>query len=329
MNPHTVSVIIPAFNSEQTIGQSLEAVLEQSYPVSEIIVIDDGSSDKTGDIVRSQNKAQYYFQENQGPAAARNFGFKNSTGEIIFFTDADCIPSHDWIEKAIVHFDDKDVGVVSGSYDLANGNKMLPRLIHNEILFRHQKIMPKFPKFFGSYNFGIKRAVFDEAGGFEQKYKHASGEDNDLSYKIIKNGHKIYFEKESKVAHYHTDVLPHYLKEQFRHGFWRLKMYLDHPDMARGDGYTFWKDILEIQLVCLILASMALVVVQAEIFIIVFLILNLFLMALEMIYGYLISKNFINAFFLSAMMFLRAYARALGFSSAILLYLPSKLTKKS
>ena len=103
--------------------------------------------------------------------------------------------------------------------------------------------MPQYPKSFGSYNFCIKKNIFDEVNGFDENYKNASGEDNDLSYKIGNAGYKIYFNKEMLVKHHHPEKVWKYLKEQYQHGFWRAKMYKDHPCMIMGDDYTYWKDI--------------------------------------------------------------------------------------
>jgi hypothetical protein len=76
-------------------------------------------------------------------------------------------------------------------------------------------------------------------------YRRASGEDNDLSYRIIKKGWRIAFRPQAKVAHYHPERLWQYLMQQYRHGFWRAKLYKAHPDMTGGDDYTRLRDRIE------------------------------------------------------------------------------------
>ena len=245
MNPSFVSIIIPAYNCAATIKKTITAVLNQSYTPIELIVVDDGSKDSTAEIVRAFTNIQYIYQNNAGPAAARNRGAREAKGEIVFFTDSDCFPLQDWIETAMAAFKDQGVHAVAGSYDIANAESILSRCIHKEILFRHYKLMPLYPKAFGSYNVGIRKDVFEKVGGFNEGYRYASGEDNDLSYKILRGGYKIYFEKKAKVQHVHQSNLWKYLKEQYRHGYWRAKLYKDHPRMTKGDDYTFWKDIIE------------------------------------------------------------------------------------
>lgn len=84
-----VSVVIPAYNGEKYIAEAIESALTQSYPVFEIIVVDDGSADRTKEIVGQYPQIKYFYQENKGPAAARNKGIRESSGEYIAFLDSD------------------------------------------------------------------------------------------------------------------------------------------------------------------------------------------------------------------------------------------------
>jgi len=95
-----VSVIVPAYNARKTISQCIEALLSQKYPREnyEVIVIDDGSADGTADAVKAY-PVKYMYQRNQGPATARNAGVREAQGEIILFTDSDCVPSEPVIVK--------------------------------------------------------------------------------------------------------------------------------------------------------------------------------------------------------------------------------------
>ncbi len=246
------SVIIPAYNSMATIQASIEAVLGQVYDgETELIVVDDGSVDGTAGIVQHYPKARYIYQKNQGPASARNRGALEASGDILIFTDSDCCPEQGWVRGMSEAFRDESVGVAAGSYGIANPHEPLARIIHKEIRFRHLNLMSKYPKAFGSYNFAIRTELFRRLNGFNASYRRASGEDNDLSYRVLQSGLKILFLKNMCVAHYHQSKLDRYLMEQYRHGFWRARLYLDHSAMVLGDDYTFWKDILEVPLVLL------------------------------------------------------------------------------
>ncbi len=245
-NP-AVSVVIPVFNGERTIGRVLERVTAQEgCPPFEVVVVDDGSTDGTPAVVQKARGVRYIRQENQGPAAARNCGARAARGEWICFTDADCLPHPDWITRLVTGFQGDRVTAVMGSYGIANPESWLAGAIHAEILYRHRTLMSEAPQVFGSYNVCILRERFLALGGFDEAYRHASGEDNDLSYRMIEAGDQIRFAPEALVDHFHPVSVRRYLYEQARHGFWRAAMYLRHPARMRGDGYTFWKDGAEV-----------------------------------------------------------------------------------
>lgn len=248
-----VSIIIPTYNSIHTLKYTLQSCLNQDYPENklEIIVVDDGSTDGTRKVVL-EFPVKYIHQNNRGPASARNRGWMAAQGEIVCFTDSDCIPHRMWVQTLMKGFTNDDIGAVAGSYGIANNNIILANCIHEEIMERHGR-MPNEVCAFGSYNVAIKRDILKKIGGFNENYRIASGEDNDLSYRILKAGYKICFARYALVAHYHPERLFKYLKEQFRHGYWRMKLYRAHPDMMSGDHYTNWKDIIEPPLSLLLL----------------------------------------------------------------------------
>ena len=96
-----ISVVMPAYNAEMYIARSIESVLAQTYKNIELIVVDDGSQDATGQNVLMYQKndkiVKYIFQENQGVSAARNQGIKIATGEYVSFLDADDL----WLPDAL------------------------------------------------------------------------------------------------------------------------------------------------------------------------------------------------------------------------------------
>ena len=98
MNTELISIIIPAYNKEGSIQETLDSIYKQTYKKYEIIVVDDGSTDRTADIVKSNNNIIYYYQENAGQGAARNVGINNAKGEFIVFLDADDYWENEFLE---------------------------------------------------------------------------------------------------------------------------------------------------------------------------------------------------------------------------------------
>ncbi|MCC6758278.1 MAG: glycosyltransferase [Candidatus Omnitrophica bacterium] len=321
-----ISIIIPAYNCEKGIGRTLEAALTAANNYRnagngryvEIIVVDDGSTDNTKAEIAKYPTVKYYFQQNAGPAAARNLGALEGRGDILFFTDADCLPHGDWLELIMPHFEKPNVAVVAGSYGIANPENRLSRCIYREIIYRHMQLMPEFPSYFGSFNFAVRREVFQAVGGFNAAYRNASGEDNDLSYKVSSRGYRIYFAKDALVDHHHPELLREYLHQQYRHGYWRVQMYRDHPKMAKGDGYTFWKDIVEVGCVMLFYFSFVLIFLGFFNIGVWALILSICaVLGMNVYFGIKIAGGKRDGIFFADVMVLRAFSRTNGFLAGI------------
>ena len=236
----TVAVVIPVFNGARTLDACLSACLAQTYDDVRVIVADDGSTDHTADIA-ARHGVQYVRHEQSGPAAARNLGAAQMDSDFIAFTDADCIPDPEWIEHLVRAFDD---GVVAagGTYGIENSESWLSRMIHEEIQVRHAGFSEDVD-FLGSFNVMYRRDAFDALGGFDETFRTASGEDNDLAYRLQDAGGRLVFSPRAVVAHHHPTRLFGYLRTQMRHGYWRMKLYQKHPNRARGDRYAGMRDL--------------------------------------------------------------------------------------
>lgn len=129
MQPGLVSVMMPAYNAEAYIGQAIESVLDQSYRRWELIVIDDGSTDRTGEIASRYGdpRIRVIRQENQGEAAARNTALKNMQGEFVAFLDADDLYLPDHLESLVGYLqthDQADGVYADGYYVDQEGNRL-------------------------------------------------------------------------------------------------------------------------------------------------------------------------------------------------------------
>lgn len=236
MSAPQVSVVIAAKDAEASLPALLAACRTQDHPGPlEVVVVDDGSADATARIAREAG-ARVVSQENRGPAAARNRGWRESRAPIVLFTDSDCVPRADWARKLAGGLD-RDHAAACGSYGIANPGRLLAETVHAEILWRHSRL-PDEVEFAGSYNLAVRRDALEAVGGFDESYRSPSGEDNDLSYRLRDAGHRIRFVRDAIVAHHHPVSLGRYLREQSRHGYWRMVLYARHPARARGDGYA-------------------------------------------------------------------------------------------
>ena len=235
-----IAITSAVYNEEKNIAAFIDALLNQTHPPDEIILVDDGSTDGTADIIREyadkHECIQYFHQDNKGPATARNLAWKKSTAELCLFTDGDCIPEPDWIEKLLPPFERAEVGAVAGAYKTLNPHKYLAAFIGLEIAWRYRHVDGEVDAH-GSYNLAVRKKILEDIGGFREDYPKPSGEDFDLTYKISKVS-KMIFVPEAVVGHYHPESLSWYLKNQTRRAYDRMKVYRDHPDKQKSDTYT-------------------------------------------------------------------------------------------
>ncbi|MFA4855195.1 MAG: glycosyltransferase family A protein [archaeon] len=232
------SIVVPAFNAEKTIGKCLESLSRQSFKGYETIVVDDGSRDKTGEIAESFRGTRVLTEKNAGPAVARNNGAKSAKGEIVVFTDSDCIAEPNWLEEMLKPFADKMVAGVQGRYKCRQ-KELVARLIQLEIEQRYEKMRrQKSIDFIGSYSAAYRKSIFEKLKGFDTSYPMASGEDTDFSFRVHEAGHQMIFNPNAIVYHTHPTSLWKYLKVKYYRAFWRTKVYKRHRGKMVKDSYT-------------------------------------------------------------------------------------------
>lgn len=197
-----ISVIVPTYNCGNFIGQALESVFAQTYKDYEVIVVDDGSTDKTRDVIDYLSKRIVYLeQSNRGPSAARNLAILHATGEFLAYLDADdqwfpyklekqiaYLEAHP--ECGLVHSDvtviDEGNQILCQSFDQENSRPILQGNCVHELL-RHSCIhMPSVME---------RHTCFNEAGGFEERIRYA--EDYLHWLRVVLAGHNLGYCKES------------------------------------------------------------------------------------------------------------------------------------
>lgn len=186
-----VSIIIPVYNSESHISQTIESILSQEYTHLEIIIVDDGSTDSTKKIIQKYEnqdiRLKYFYQKNSGAPSARNYGFKQSSGEYIIFLDADDLMSPIAINKFM-----EEVG--SDNLDLLIANY---KHIVNDIVM--QDSARDFSKFTTSNknmneennNYFLRKISFLDPVPGNKMFKRTFLINNKLEYKNLKIGQDL------------------------------------------------------------------------------------------------------------------------------------------
>ena len=214
------SIIVPTWNAEKILPLCLQALERQTIAKDryEIIVIDDGSTDHSAEIVQKFS-AGYHFQENQGPAAARNRGAALSKGSIIFFTDADCVPDPNWLEEMSAPFARTEVTAVKGAYRTEQ-KSIVARFAQLEFEERFAMLEKNNSiDMVDTYSAGFRKEIFQALGGFDTRFPAANNEDTELSYRMAEQGHTMVFNPRAVVRHLnHPDSIKRYFCLKFQPG---------------------------------------------------------------------------------------------------------------
>jgi cellulose synthase/poly-beta-1,6-N-acetylglucosamine synthase-like glycosyltransferase len=241
--PYLVSIIVPAYNEEKVIARTIEALLEADYPRKEIIVVDDGSTDRTFEIASRYSKlgVKVCHKENGGKSSALNFGLRFARGEIIVTVDADSIVGRDALKEIVKSFRNKNVGAVCGNIKVLNTVNWLTRCQALEYVVSINLFRRAFD-LFGAVTvvpgaLGAFRRSMLEAGGLYDK--DVVTEDFDVTIKTLKSG-SIVQASSSAVAY--TEA-PQTLKDLYRQ---RIRWYrgnfqtiIKHKDAFTNPRYGY------------------------------------------------------------------------------------------
>lgn len=188
-----ISVIVPAYNSESTIERCLKSLIKQTYNNMEIIVINDGSTDKTDEIIRrivaeNFDKIKYISRENKGIGFTRNEGLKNATGDLIGFTDSDDFVEPDMFEKMFLKMTESNADIVICNYNVCNlssKNKVDIKLPNIVSFDDYPQIINKID--FAPWNKLYKKELFNDVF-FPENLKY---EDLNTIIKVFSKSKKI------------------------------------------------------------------------------------------------------------------------------------------
>ncbi|RJQ53096.1 MAG: glycosyltransferase [Nitrospiraceae bacterium] len=235
-----VSVIVPAYNAEKTLAGCLDSLTRQDYRGRyEVIVVDDGSTDSTARIAAGYSVAKLVRQENAGPSSARNKGAAAAEGEIILFTDSDCMPEPDWISEMLRPFNENpEIVGVKGAYKTRQ-KELAARFVQIEYEDKYAYMMRnKYIDFIDTYSAGFKKAVFLEMEGYDTEFPVACAEDIELSYRLSRRGYRMIFNPAAIVYHIHPDRLTGYLKKKYKFAYWRMLALRKNPGKSLKDSHT-------------------------------------------------------------------------------------------
>jgi cellulose synthase/poly-beta-1,6-N-acetylglucosamine synthase-like glycosyltransferase/spore germination protein YaaH/peptidoglycan/xylan/chitin deacetylase (PgdA/CDA1 family) len=238
-----VSVMIPAFNEESVIVDTVRAALASTYPKLEVLVVDDGSADHTAELVRENfkgnSRVRLLLQSNRGKPSALNHGLAEATGEIVISIDADTIVDPDAIPLLVRHFANPKVGAVAGNVKVMNRNRWLTRWQALEYItsqnlekraFDLLNCIPVVPGAVGAWRTELLRSH----GGFSGD---TVAEDTDLTLTIRRDGWKIAYDEDAIGRTEVPDTVHALIRQRFRWTFGTLQAVWKHRDAVGKPRY--------------------------------------------------------------------------------------------
>ena len=229
-----ISVIVPAFNEEKVIGRTIESLLGSDYRKFEVIVVDDGSSDATFEVVKEKFDAHpsvsVFTKENGGKAEALNFGWQQAKGDIIIALDADTLFLQNTISSLAHRFADEKIGAVAGNAKVGNRINVVTKWQALEYVtsqnfdrraFASLNCITVVPGAVGAW----RRSLLEETGGFSSD---TLAEDQDLTITVRKLGYTIGYEENAIAFTEAPDEFSGLSKQRFRWSYGTLQCMWKH-----------------------------------------------------------------------------------------------------
>lgn len=218
-----LTVYIPCFNVERYIETSIRCLLSQSHAPDEILIVDDGSTDRTLEIASRFPVRVIRHGRNRGLAAARNTAFANARNELVGAIDADVFAEPNWLEHLLRHFSDARVA--------ATGGRLIEQFRNappDEWRFRHlcqdmgeKRIDIEWPshRCLGGFGTVLRKRAVAAVGGYNESYR-TNFEDVDLCQRLVRAGHKLVFEPLAVAYHQRRDNIRSVVRTAWRWEFY-------------------------------------------------------------------------------------------------------------
>jgi cellulose synthase/poly-beta-1,6-N-acetylglucosamine synthase-like glycosyltransferase len=191
-----ITAIVPCYNEEEYIPSCVDSLLAQSIPIDEIIIVDDGSSERTKKVLREESSKSekirvIYNERNLGKPRSLNIALRESKGDVVCVVDADCRPQEDWVERGLKKLENYDV--VSGPY--INPRDTAVRIANQLVddFFISLGRGATAAKITGG-NIIARKSVLKGVGGFDES--DLRGEDYNLSVALERGGYEVYYGKD-------------------------------------------------------------------------------------------------------------------------------------
>jgi GT2 family glycosyltransferase len=235
-----VSVVVCAYNAADTLEDNLRSLEQLTYPDFEIVLVNDGSRDRTGEIARQHPRVRVIDTPNQGLSAARNVGLAEATGTIVAYTDADTRVDRDWLTFLVQPFLYSDVVGSGGPNVVPSDDPPIAQCIARAPGGpTHVLLDDRIAEHVPGCNMAFRRDALLAIGGFNPIYLRA-GDDVDVCWRLQARGWRIGFASAALVWHHHRASVKAYWRQQVGYGEGETWLMAHHPEKFL-DGHMLWR----------------------------------------------------------------------------------------
>ena len=240
----SVSVVVCSYNGAATLRECLNSLMQLEYPNYEVILVDDGSIDATRAIASEYPQVIYQYQENCGLSVARNEGARLANGEIVAYTDSDCVVDEHWLLYLVQAMQDQNVEAIGGPNITHDSDGWVAKCIavspgnpsHVMLDDRHAEHVP-------GCNMAFRRHTLLGIGGFDPQFRQA-GDDVDICWRLLDADLRIGYAAGAMVWHHRRATVPAFMKQQKGYGRSEAMVHFKHPQRCSGFGRSRWRGII-------------------------------------------------------------------------------------
>jgi O-antigen biosynthesis protein len=235
-----VSVVVCAYNAERTMEACLASLETLDYPDYEVIVVNDGSKDRTLEITERFPYCRIISQPNKGLSVARNVGAEAATGEIVAYTDSDCVADPDWLTYLVAKMEAGNLAACGGPNFPPPEDSLVPAAVAvSPGGPTHVLISDEVAEHIAGCNMAFRRDALMALGGFDPQYRTA-GDDVDICWRFQDAGHTIGFSAAAIVWHFRRNTVKAYIGQQRGYGKAEALVYAKHPFRFNLFGQAKW-----------------------------------------------------------------------------------------
>jgi GT2 family glycosyltransferase len=235
-----ISVVVCSCNGARTIRDCLDGLQQVNYPDFEVIVVDDGSTDGTGDIARRYNSVRVIRTENCGLSSARNTGMAAASGRIVVYIDDDTRPDPDWLTYLAATFLQTDHVGVGGPNIAPPGDGLIAECVAKAPGGPiHVLLDDELAEHIPGCNMAFRKDALEAIGGFDPQFRSA-GDDVDICWRLQERGWTLGFSPAAMVWHHRRNSVRSYWKQQIGYGAAEALLERKWPQKYNSWGHVSW-----------------------------------------------------------------------------------------